>query len=172
MRGEEIDGLLDVNKQKIGHLSRETTFNKNTLECFVRKIAGKRVGGYLPASHTKSVRQFVKCKTMLSVFRLGPDYRRDSLVWRAVVNYFEAIDSSNLLGTVPRNFVRTAVDGCVASFAETDEVKVLSDYLSCGTREIDLECRHVTAQITNMKNEFIGQVRGLPEQHPANPERR
>jgi len=61
------------------------------------------------------------------------------------------------------------VDSAVAVEAEAHEVVVLGDDLAGGPGEVDLEDRHVAAEIGDMEDEVVGQILGVAPDDPAHP---
>ena len=63
------------------------------------------------------------------------------------------------------------MDAAVALVAEPQEVVVAGDDLAGRPGEVDLEHRHVAAQIVDVEDEVLGELAAVPEDHPAHAER-
>ena len=63
------------------------------------------------------------------------------------------------------------MDVLVARPAQADEVVVLGHDLAGRPGEVDLEDRHVAAEVGDVEDQVVGQVLGVAPQHPAHPER-
>jgi hypothetical protein len=59
------------------------------------------------------------------------------------------------------------VDAAVPLVTEPQEVVVAGDDLPGGPGEVDLEDRHVAAQIVDVEDEIVGELGGVPPDDPA-----
>ena len=63
------------------------------------------------------------------------------------------------------------MDAAVALVAEPEEVVVLRDDLAGRPGEVDLEHRHVAAQVVHVEDQVVGQLGGVAPDDPADAER-
>ena len=76
------------------------------------------------------------------------------------------------LGDVLSRHVRRLVHPLVADPAQPDEVVVLGGDLARRPGEVDLEHRHVAAQVADVEDQVVGQLGGVAPHDPADAERR
>ena len=63
------------------------------------------------------------------------------------------------------------MDAAIALMPEPEEVVVAGDDLAGRAGEVDLEHRHVAAQVIDVEDQVLGKLGGIPEDDPADPQR-
>src|SRR6185437_11748034 len=95
----------------------------------------------------------------------------DSGVRVAVAQQLERAQLDDLRGQVLADVVGRLMDGPVALMAEPQEIVVTGDDLAGRPGEVDLEHRHVAAQVIDVEDQVLGKLAPVPEYDPADAQR-
>src|SRR5215469_16716500 len=160
-------GVADVAEQEGGQVAADALADQDALDGDVRGRSGEGVGGYLPAGVAEPVGQVEERVAGVLAVADPPGDGRDPGVGVAVTQQVEGTQLGDLGGEVLADVVARGVDAAVAVVAEPDEVVVAGDDLPGRAGEVDLEHRHVAAQVVDVEHQIFGQFAGVAPDDPA-----
>jgi putative transposase len=129
--------------------------------------SGEGVGGHLPSSCAQPVGQVEQRVARVLAFADPPGDRRDARGWVAVAQELEWAELDDLGGEVLADRIGRVVDALVTLKAEADEIVVLGHDLAGRAGEVDLEDRHIAAQVVDMEDQVVGKFLAVPPEDPA-----
>ena len=162
----------EVVHQHPGHVAADALAQQDALHRDVGRRAGQRVRRHLPAAHPQPVGEVEQ--RVAGVLALGdpPGHGGDRRLRVAVAEDLERPERRDRLGELLAGAVAVVVDAPVALATQPDEVVVLGDDRPGRAGEVDLEHRHVAAEVVHVEDQVVGQLGGVPPDHPADAQRR
>ncbi len=164
------DGIAEVLEQQGGHVPADAQADQDALYGDVRGAAGKGVGGHLPPLVAQPVGQIEQRVAGVLAVADPPGYGRDPGVGVAVAQQLERPQLDDLRGQVLADVIGRLMDPAVAVLAEPEEVVVTGDDLAGRPGEVDLEDRHVAAEVVHVEDQLIRELGGIPPDDPARAE--
>lgn len=132
---------------------------------------GQGVGRHLPALGCQPVGQVEQGVAGVRAVTDPPGDRRDSRVRVAVTQELERAQLDDLGDEVLADLVGRIVDAPVSLITQAEEVVVLNDDLPGRAGEVDLEHRHVAAQVVDVEHQIVGEFLAVPPDDPADAKR-
>src|SRR5215471_4405383 len=163
--------VAEIIEEQRGHVPAHPQTDQDSLHGNIGRGPSKSVGRYLPATGAQPVGQVEQGVPGILALGDAPGDRRYPGVRVAVTQQLEWAELDDLGGEVLANLIGGHVDVLVALEAQAQEVVVGGYDLPRGAGEVDLEHRHVAAQVIDVEDQVLGQLGGVTEDHPAGPER-
>src|SRR5262249_55912633 len=141
-----------------GHVVADAQADQDALDRDVRGRSGQGVSRHLPASAAQPVGQVEQGIAGVLAFADPPGDGRYAGVRVAVAQQLEGAQLDDLGRQVLADVVGRLVDAAVTIPSEPQEVVVAGDDLSGRPGEVDLEHRHVAAQVVHVEDQVVGQL--------------
>src|SRR5580700_11929702 len=171
MLAEVSHCVAEISEKQRGHVPAHPQTDQNALHRDIGCAPGKSVGGYLPAAGAQPVGEVEQGVPRILALCDAPGDRRYPGGWVAVAEQLERAQLDDLGGEVLADVIGRLVNAPVALEAKAQEVVVTGDDLPGRPGEVDLEHRHVAAQIVDVEDEVIGELAGVPPDDPADTQR-
>src|SRR5215469_16269357 len=169
--GEVGDRVAEVVEQQGGHVAGDAEGDQDALDRDVGGGPGQGVGGHLPPAGAQPVGQVEQRVPGVLALADPPGDRRDPGVRVAVAQQLERAQLDDLGGEVLADVVGGHVNLAIPVEPQAQEVVVRGDDLPGRAGEIDLEHRHVAAQVIDVEDQVLGQLSDIAEDDPPGAER-
>jgi hypothetical protein len=163
---ELVNSAAQVIKNQVSHVDAESVAHDDPLNRGVLPSGGQRVRRDEPAARSKFLCEVEDAEVVPPIGELPSD-RRYSQVRVAAKDDIEDAYGPYSLGEVGGNGVRGVLDFLIPLFAEAKKIVIGTDDLPAGPREVEIEGRHLSAEVVDVEDQFLRKVLGLaPDTQP------
>src|ERR1700677_5185886 len=166
---KQSERTAHIVQQQITKVAAHTVTNENSLHDKILAVGWHRIGWYLPAACAQPVGKVVQAEARIGPVLERPTDRRNTAV--AVVDKAKWPHFGDFGRDMLSRLVAGVLDFPVAFKPKPEKVVVLANNLPGRTRKIQRKSRHIAAQIIDMEDQLVGQVRGVAPYHPTHTER-